>query len=82
MKLKKARFCDGCRALEDVYDFCTLGFRMGIKELGTLKIGHIPLEPCPKPRTWDEYVELRRASTRDIRRGEPVKVALEELRKK
>lgn len=55
MKLKKARFCDGCRALEDVYDFCTLGFRMGIKELGTLKIGHIPLEPCPKPRTWDEY---------------------------
>lgn len=63
-KLRRPRICRGCKAL---YGFagnarphCLLGYKQAltVQQVGkfaTLKIP-APQEPCPKPLTWDEWM--------------------------
>ena len=57
--------CDGCRALYISWrhigltrSYCNLGYKQKeIYKIGLFKDA-IPLENCPKPRTWKEYDKL------------------------
>lgn len=52
MKISQKRTCNQCVVFIDFADHCDLGYKIN---------GHvtpsIPLEPCPKPKTYDEYME-------------------------
>ena len=48
------RTCGGCRAISG--EFCSLGFKT--KKVSMLYGDLKPLEQCPKPKTYPEYVEL------------------------
>jgi hypothetical protein len=54
------RTCEGCRALND--KSCDLGYKTEWltppKEFSGLFIGMKPVEECPKPKTYDKYLEL------------------------
>ena len=58
MRVKKS--CDGCRAIGRS-DRCNLGYKtkilyIPIKAFGDRELKRmVPLEPCPKPRTYDGY---------------------------
>lgn len=56
MKKINARTCKGCRAFNG--SGCDLGFKIETNPIfnGLGKRGK-PLEPCPKPKTYDEYWE-------------------------
>ena len=57
MKSSIKKTCNGCRALRvDQYEpmGCHLGFRMSRQG--------VPLEPCPKPRTVKNFVDLLSSS--------------------
>jgi len=53
------RTCDGCRALgtdlgNDQLE-CNLGYKTKEEVLMDVVVCLIPLEQCPKPKTYDEY---------------------------
>ena len=52
--------CDGCKAFMNigVNSTCALGFRIKLKSLLEKPMEFAPDEPCPKPRTKKEYIEL------------------------
>lgn len=50
--LKKNRTCTGCRALE----YIGYGGRKYECELDYLMNDEKPLEPCPKPKTYDQLI--------------------------
>lgn len=63
--MTQKRTCEGCRAarlvpqgiLGDYYaPACDLGYEVkwGKKILG-VNVEQVPLEPCPKPKTWREF---------------------------
>ena len=61
--------CKGCRALEyssPTYN-CKLEYEIDtIRDLaGTLEI--FPLEPCPKPLTYDAYFQITQAKENEAR---------------
>lgn len=50
--------CEGCRALrDDTFEElkCELGHKTKKISAGGVEVGLIPLEDCPKPRTWSEF---------------------------
>ena len=56
--------CTGCRALDDnrFSSSCNLGFKnKSIKKKCIMGEYYecIPLEECPKPKTYDKYFELK-----------------------
>jgi hypothetical protein len=71
MRIAKRRIsCCGCRGLHGSYSrgvgpYCAYGFATWPREVETpipiTKSGKVtatfPLEPCPRPRTYDEHVD-------------------------
>ena len=57
MKVSKKRTCNECRALDEVsYMNCGLGYNNKGNYNPHLGINNIvPQEPCPKPKTWNDY---------------------------
>jgi hypothetical protein len=56
------RNCNGCRALDRNNDYftCDLGYKIEqLKVERVFNIGGKPLEECPKPKTYDEYLKLK-----------------------
>lgn len=54
IKLSQKKTCENCRALEQ-YQYvngCILGYVFNEK--------FKPLEPCPKPKTWNDLIECRK----------------------
>lgn len=54
------RSCNGCRALDTYFKpECLLGFKIqGCKEIEGMVVSWKPLEECPKPKTFSEYIYL------------------------
>jgi hypothetical protein len=57
----KKRTCYGCRALNFKEALCILGYPIELKDKTPLLPEPIPMEICPKPRT---YAELSKVSKR------------------
>lgn len=64
-KLKNARTCAGCRALDTTFPYsrrCTLGYEVSTSNkdtaLGVLRTTH-PEELCPKPTKVSDYYDLQ-----------------------
>lgn len=56
MKISQKRTCNGCKA-EDLKS-CALNYKVeNVFMLGRI-VGNKPLEPCPKPKTHDEFIHL------------------------
>lgn len=57
------RKCEGCKALEEGNEGqfkCGLGFKIEqIIVNYAYSVGAKPLEKCPKPRTYSEYLNLK-----------------------
>lgn len=57
------RNCKGCRALTEGFKgnlFCGLGYKVEqITFNVSYSIGAKPLEECPKPKTYNEYLNLK-----------------------
>ncbi len=58
--------CNGCRA-DNNQKFCDLGFERETSYLKSFCITRIgkPLEKCPKPRTYDDYVYCLKTENRN-----------------
>lgn len=56
MKKIKAKTCKECRAFNN--SRCVLGYKIKTEPIfyGISSRGK-PLEPCPKPKTYDEYIK-------------------------
>lgn len=56
--------CDGCRAQEytGLCWKCDLGYKTKEKEWRGIFMGIAPIEQCPKPRTYNEYILQRKLS--------------------
>jgi hypothetical protein len=58
--------CNGCRALYGINlnQMCNLGYKLRIEEVrrswGKLQQA-VPDEKCPKPKTWDAWLNANRA---------------------
>lgn len=57
------RNCNNCKALQK--DFCGYGYRCvlgykieGLKEYEGITVSYKPLEECPKPKTFSDYVSF------------------------
>jgi len=62
--LKHARTCNNCRALyfgSPPSASCDLGFKFDPDRF-------VPLEPCPKPRTYREYCAAMRSYANGVKR--------------
>lgn len=58
MEIKQRKVCGDCRCFSRVTKTCGIGYNTKFKS-GALDItvDAIPLEPCPKPLTVDEYMD-------------------------
>jgi len=57
------RNCNGCRALDQNNSgyYCSLGYKVEQVYFESIySMGSKPLEECPKPKTYDKYLELKR----------------------
>lgn len=63
--LRRPRRCDGCRhlavvELRPLSARCPLGYKLRWQRKHVPHVGNIdwvmPAEPCPKPRTWHEWL--------------------------
>ena len=67
MIMSQKRTCERCKAIDyhRIYPICLLGYKTKAKEYKGNVIGSIPLEPCPKPITYNDYdiadIEWRRS---------------------
>lgn len=62
------RFCDGCRAYTG--EGCLLGYKTltKFKKVWNTWIHYeVPLEQCPKPRTWQHYDDCKSEMRRRIK---------------
>ena len=52
--------CYGCKALlvDGGVAECRLGYKMGKRCIFEFPDGYIPLEECPKPMTYKQFIEL------------------------
>jgi hypothetical protein len=65
MKLKRPKTCYGCRGLLQPGKYtgfrCWFGYMIDtvrhIKRPGVAVDVPVPFEPCPKPKTWNEWCE-------------------------
>lgn len=55
--------CAGCRALDliEVKSRCKLSYKIKTTRLLDGSFETIPLEPCPKPLTFDAYFQITQA---------------------
>lgn len=62
MKITKRKSsCFDCKAYYDFpHRFCSLGYPTETKESVGGSINLYPVEPCPKPKTNDEWYEMNR----------------------
>jgi len=61
MKLKKARTCKQCKALEETGKFrCGLWYALSQGHDKHFIPHPFPLEPCPKPLTNDEFFSVKK----------------------
>jgi len=52
------RNCNGCKALES-NGWCALGYKIEpSKTLYNIVVEYKPLDNCPKPKTFQQYVRL------------------------
>ena len=55
------RNCNGCKALIEDFKFgqrCSLGYKIEILKLYYgIPVSYKPLEKCPKPKTFKEFVK-------------------------
>jgi len=72
--ISQKRTCGECPALEGVNEhryFCALQFAVDTKtvkspkSLGGFKTYTEPLEPCPKPRSIKQYIEMALAKDKE-----------------
>ncbi len=62
MKILQKRTCGSCRALEvGEYGrgYCDLRYKIGYETKTLYGTWYYPLEPCPKPLTYDGYLDAR-----------------------
>lgn len=63
MSKKPRKNCDRCQCLEDTCGYCQLHYkikRQGYSDKRMLGISYfIPLEPCPKPLTGNDWLTAR-----------------------
>jgi hypothetical protein len=56
------RNCNGCRALVDNSNggfYCSLGYKIQSINKFDSTVGAKPTEECPKPKTYEKYLNLR-----------------------
>ena len=56
MRLSQKKNCNGCTASGNS---CELGYKRKSNYFHCAVYGYTPLEPCYKPKTINEYIELR-----------------------
>jgi hypothetical protein len=62
--MKRPRLCDGCRALHGISldQYCALGYSFDLivkqRKWGATNTAK-PAEPCPKPRTWQDFFDAK-----------------------
>ena len=57
--------CGGCRALEESNGKCSLGHKIKpvVHSKFVVTINYKPLEECPKPKTYNQYLNLRQVTS-------------------
>lgn len=55
-RIKKS--CLDCKAFNHSFNWCELGFKTETFDILGVPCGVRPIEICPKPKTYDEYIRL------------------------
>lgn len=63
MKFTQKKSCEGCRALS--LDRCDLNFKNRHDPIQPWK-APVPLEPCPKPQTYEQYFTERKRQQEEL----------------
>jgi hypothetical protein len=65
IELKQRKVCGNCRAIETIsgtgYRTCSLNYMVGQgKTYRGIIVEGIPQEPCPKPTTYNDFIEANK----------------------